>query len=436
MSLSARRARRAWAIASVTAGVLTSGLLAQAAAGQPATGKRDPALPEPGAQCLYVPLHGSFGKEITGPGMRNALRYAKQQKITQVILDFSTGGGVLADGEAVAGQIRELSEGMTIHAVIREAFSAATWPMIECSHIWVAPDARAGAAVAFIEKEDSTGAVEVDRKFNAALAAKLAARAEAKGLPAPLFRAMVDMEAEVWETKDAKGSPKFFDKKPGDNAVEIDSKTSVLALTSQQMIDFGIARPLPTAGTDAKPPASKKIPADLAVFGVLQDGEKGMRDGAAQIQRTNADLERAEKKWKEANQLIADQAKWLVTEVKRAAANDPSTINLYYKQGTRLLTPESQKNWRDQTDQALAIWHGIEKGVSELEATTKGAVTAGRGLTSTFASIGKTRLWEDAAETGPLTPIDPKLNLDTIRKTARDEITRLMKNRDKVYIDQ
>src|SRR4051812_5371559 len=59
------------------------------------------AAPVAGARYLEVPLKGGIGKEITAPGVRNALKFARAQHATHIVFTLDTPGGRVADARAI-----------------------------------------------------------------------------------------------------------------------------------------------------------------------------------------------------------------------------------------------------------------------------------------------------------------------------------------------
>jgi membrane-bound ClpP family serine protease len=178
------------------------------------------------ARFLEVPLRGVFGAEITAPGIRDAIRAAKSKKAAAVVFTFDTPGGRVLDADAIAAVMdaeRSAPGGADLkyYALITQAFSASVWPLSRCDRIFFAPGAAAGAAVAFRESA-KTGNIEVDAKFNAAMAASVSAAAESHGQSGVIYRAMMLKDARLFGYKDASGEYHLSDQPPASDAKDIE----------------------------------------------------------------------------------------------------------------------------------------------------------------------------------------------------------------------
>lgn len=386
---------------------------------------------------LAVPLKGKIGDEVTAPGVRDAIRHAAENNIENVLLYFETPGGVVADGLAIAQVIHDKPAGVKVHAVVEEAYSAAMWPLVECDAVWVLPSGRMGAAVAFMINPD-TGSAEVDRKLIAALATRLGAVAESHGMPSALFKAMVDMEAEVWVEKVEGGPPKVTNEAPAseeNKATRFDDDKSVVALDATQSVEFGVA---------------KRVPGEVRNWAGLaldkanpgRDGSRFMKAAMTKIARERKASQRAHEALKDALRLLVDQKDFIKKEAKRAAKADPSTIKLYYKEDSAFLTASSQQKWRDQTDSCIGIWRSVSTAGDDLDK----AIAAYRGRRAAYADsrgkIAKVALWETESD-----PLDADESVEDIlkdyaklgedaRQTAGQEIARLKKARNRQRVDE
>ncbi len=383
--------------------------------------------------CLVVPIHGSIGKETTAPGLKAALRLAKKRKLDHVILDIDCPGGLVADANAMVAVLEEEGNGLTVHGVVTEAYSAAVWLLFECDHVWVREEGRSGAAVAFTSNPAS-GAIEVDKKLNAALAARMESKAASQRLPGPLFRAMVQMEAEVWRTRDDKGNYAFHRLRPeGDPTSErIDGPDTVVALSAAEMLQYGIAQPCPTA-------PSEKVRTSLAKFagfGEVRDGSAAMRSGADDVRRKEAAVERARAKAQKALAVIPDQVRYIDERIEAAEAADPKRIDVWYKDSSGLLTPDSQIKWRETTDSAIATWQEVRAAIGELGEAERDARTALLTIERALKELDETRLVE-VLQGEEYKQCDVEtVDMSGKRSHANDEITRLKRNRTRYRIDQ
>lgn len=187
---------------------------------------------------IIIPVHGMIGEETNANGLRNALKLAAKKKIKHIVFTIDSPGGYVYDAVETLKVLKEFDDALTYHALVEEgAISAASVYVAAADNIFVRPDARVGGAVAYSE-DNSSGAAEVDAKFNSIWAAEIAARAESKGHPPEIFRAMVVLEAEVWIDEDGK----VFPSRPRGSAKQIDSRSTILTIRAGQMIRVGMAK--------------------------------------------------------------------------------------------------------------------------------------------------------------------------------------------------
>lgn len=414
-------------LASVAASVICGAVWAEVGAG-----------PEwPKDSYLAVPLKGKIGDDVTAPGVRDALKHAAENKIENVLLYFETPGGVVADGLAIAKVIHDKPAGLKVHAVVEEAYSAAMWPLVECDAVWVLPSARMGAAVAFRINPD-TGSAEVDRKLIAALATRLGALAEAHGMPSALFKAMVDMRAEVWIERREGQKPRITGEKSDSKdseAKRIDDEDSVVALDASQSVEFGVA---------------SRAPADVRNWDDLsggkaspgRDGSRFMKAAATKIARERKAYDRALESLRETDTLIVEQAKFIKSEAGRAADADPSTLTVRYREGSGTLTPESQMEWKKKSDECMGLWNSVAKAAGELDSAVKSFRSRRAALQAAEKKLAKVALWErdDQSSEGEdeveAMLKDVSAYAVDARGTATKEIERVRKDRARYRIDK
>lgn len=206
--------------------------------GSKATKAREPrASQTPRTLYMVVPVNGMIGEETNADGLRKALTQASRRKIEHVVFTINSGGGYVYDAVETLKVLKEFDDQLNYHALVEEgAISAASVYVAAADDIFVRPDARVGGAVAY-SADNTSGAAEVDAKFNSIWAADIAARAQSKGFPPEVFRAMVVLEAEVW----LDGENKVFASRPSGSAQQIDSKGTILTILAGQMIQIGMA---------------------------------------------------------------------------------------------------------------------------------------------------------------------------------------------------
>ena len=187
---------------------------------------------------MVIPVEGMIGVETNAYGLRNALLQARRRNVEHIIFEIDSGGGYVYDAVETLKVLKEFDDEMVFHAVVREgAISAASVYVAGADNIWMCPGSRVGGAVAY-SQDNSTGATEVDAKFNSIWAAEVASRAESKGHSADAFRAMVELTAELW--LDAEGS--LHASRPRSGAEQIDDRSTILTMRADQIIESGMGK--------------------------------------------------------------------------------------------------------------------------------------------------------------------------------------------------
>jgi ATP-dependent protease ClpP protease subunit len=189
---------------------------------------------------IVIPIEGMIGEQTNADGLKKALKIASRKKIEHIVFTIDSPGGYIYDAVETLKVLKEYDDAMTYHAVVIEgAISAASVYVAAADHIYVRPDARVGGAVSYTN-DASTGSKEVDAKFNSIWAAEVAARAESKGYPAEIFRAMVVLDAEVW--MDNEGAISSSRPMGSGTAQQIDTRNTILTIRAAQMIQIGMAK--------------------------------------------------------------------------------------------------------------------------------------------------------------------------------------------------
>ena len=201
---------------------------------QPTRGRAS-ARRDPSSQFVVVPIKGGIGSEVTAYGLKRALTQARG-RADHIVFVVDSPGGYVYEAVAILDLLKEFDEQFEFHCVIEEgAISAASVFAAGADHIYVHPGARLGGAVAY-SSDQSTGAAEVDAKFNSIWSANIASRAESKGHSGDAFRAMVELEAVLWQADDGSLSAS----RPV-NGTQIDGASTILTIRASQMIDAGMA---------------------------------------------------------------------------------------------------------------------------------------------------------------------------------------------------
>jgi ATP-dependent protease ClpP protease subunit len=269
---------------------------------------------------IEIPLKGAFGEEITAPGVFNALTQAKSKKIKHAVFVLDSGGGVVADARAIEKTMDQFEGDITFHVVVVKGISASMAVVSGCRDVFMPPGGATGAAVSFSTNVD-TGNAEVDAKMNAAWGSELAARADKHGQPGLLYRAMVEKGAEVWWGKNADGKMVLAPTSTGlTDADQVDSPDRVLAMTTEEALKYGFAKPISSNDGSA-------VGAAIGVKPWVSTGDLGarlMKAGQMEVAGKKAEVVRSAEEFKKYDKEIDDQIK----RYKTAMANARSSADL------------------------------------------------------------------------------------------------------------
>ncbi len=217
----------------------------------PAPAKRD-GIP----MYLEIPLQGTFGEDIYPKGVGEALLWASDNGVTDIVFRIESPGGAVWVAERIVELMNEQRGDLTYHALIERSISASIWPSFACETISMAPRSDFGGAVAF-RMDAATGSAEVDMKMNSIRMADVVTEAEENGHSGPVVRAMMISDQELYAVLPAgesewelRGSEPI-DKSRYDDYEALDSGESILTLTANQAERFGIAPKLKSERADA-----------------------------------------------------------------------------------------------------------------------------------------------------------------------------------------
>ncbi|MBL4698521.1 MAG: hypothetical protein JKX70_06790, partial [Phycisphaerales bacterium] len=170
-------------------------------------------------------------------GLRKALTTATKRNIDHIVFRIDSPGGYIYDVVETLEVLKEFDDHLHYHApVIGDAISAASVYVASADDIFVHSNARVGGSVANA-KENTWDAAEVDEKFNSIWAIELAARAESKGYPGDIFRAMVVENAQVWIHDDGTASSS----RKNEKSEQIDTPATILTIRASKMIQANMA---------------------------------------------------------------------------------------------------------------------------------------------------------------------------------------------------
>lgn len=311
---------------------------------------------DPDDMYVVVPIEGGIGSEVTADGVRKALTQAKGRKAGHIVFVVDSPGGYVYEAVNFLEVLKEFDEDFVYHCVIDAgAISAAAVFAAASDHIYVRPDARLGGAVAYTT-ENTSGAAEVDAKFNSIWSANIASRADSKGHQGDVFRAMVVLEAELWQGPDGTLSAAAI---PG--GTKIDGADTILTIRASQMVDGGMARAF-EGGIDT---LGELVGRDnwTEVPGV---GVRAMTLAA----RERADMQRRY------DTSIAEYRRELET-FNREHPNSFQYRVLRYDNGVYRLDPRSMREWVARSDRTIRACERMLRYLKELASINSKAERTG-----------------------------------------------------------
>lgn len=203
------------------------------------------ANPETNPGVVVIPLRGQVGGLTDGTVrdtfdstvLRTCLDKAIEENAALVILDIHSPGGLVAEMEAICETLLEYRDKIRIVAFPTDAFSAAAIISLCCEEIVVRPESRLGAAV--IVRQNREGMNALEAKFASVHHAKQRQFMDAIGRPYEVVAAMTIQETELWWSPE--GGFTNIAPNTGTGWELVDQKSTVLTLTADQALRYGIA---------------------------------------------------------------------------------------------------------------------------------------------------------------------------------------------------
>lgn len=314
-------------------------------------GKRDP-----DNVFVVIPVEGGIGREVTALGLQRALGQSRGRGAGHAIFLVDSGGGFVYEAVQILDVLKEFDNDFVYHCIIEEgAISAASVFAAGADHIYVRPDARLGGAVAY-SSDNTSGAAEVDAKFNSIWAANIASRAESKGHQGEVFRAMAVVEAEVWQRPD--GSLHAAET---EGAAQIDGPTTILTIRASQMVASGMASEFTGEPGDLGTLLGRDEWTEVPGVGI-----RAMTFAA----RDRLDMERRR-----------DEAlQELISASERFKESDPRQFTYSVVRSSRAvytLDASSMREWVARSDRAISAGNTMMKCIQELVSVMSRAERAG-----------------------------------------------------------
>ncbi len=302
---------------------------------------------------------------VTAAGLSDALNWLRSRKVEHVFFWIDSPGGLAREADQIVDVLQHYEDDFEYYALVKESISAAMHVTFSCDRMFVGIQGVQGAALQYLS--GSSGLKEYDQKANAIAAKRLGSLAQRNGFSAALAEAMVLPEAELYRWREPTGRWGLCSAKsaaPSTAELEVlDRDDTVLALSSSDALELGLAEPYP-GNLDAFGPLLgiqgwKQIPTENYPARLLQKAQE--RYLAVEEARANW-VARAES----ARRKLGTMTNAVPVAMEAALRLDPS--NYSYVRNTRsgLMTQESARQWTRRTDQALRAWYEVQNLIEEI----------------------------------------------------------------------
>lgn len=374
-------------------------------------------------------LSGEFGPDINAPIVEKAIDVAVARKANAIVFTIDSPGGAVEDARAIATILDKAPADIKVVVIAKRAISASIWMMAHADLVVFVDGGVAGAAVAY-SRDQTTGDISVDAKMNSAIASSLASSAERSGQSGAAYRAMVIPEVQLFAIRESNGSYRLVNEEPTSsdaNAVEIDSKSSVLTFTAIQAQRYGFAK-IVTGVEDASigrmlgAAAWEPVKPDVNVNAAIGAVRTSLESSARKVDTTMKAISSAKARL----QSRVDQLPSLLT---RAEDADPAQLEIWYYDSNGLLTPESQVRWRNQSDTAIRYWRDVQTATEEirkLQKATQAAVDAANDARSRDRALRRLPPSDDIPH---FDYSDQNVELEAIWRQSLDQIKSLTNRR-------
>lgn len=300
----------------------------------------------PPTRYLVVPVHGVIGEDVLAPAVKDTIDHANRRGIKHIVFDINTPGGLVGEARGISNIINGSPDQVQTHAFVRRSLSAGIWVAFSCDNIYMAPSSSIGAAVAY-NQNNTTGAIEVDKKMNSLLAGHVASIAEARGIPSIITRAMVMPSVEVYAVFDESGDVRILDKKPTEDVRYsiIDTEDTVLTLTANEMERLLLAHIVQDIGR-----IGDVIGADK--------WEKHSRYGEAAVRKAAEERRRRLARIEELRTETPSLLRSIPVYIESARNIDPSRYS-YDRKRSGEFTWNAKQQWKRNSKRAYQAWEDV-----------------------------------------------------------------------------
>lgn len=198
----------------------------------------EPAAAQPSHSYYVIPVSGEIGRDVTRDVVAEALRQARLRKPDVVVLDINSPGGHVLELEAIIALLAENSD-LRLVAYVRNAPAEAAALAVTCGEVYAGRSSRIGGELSFAAGKDGIPK-EAEKVFRGVWRA-CCLKAVEIGRHSPLIaEGMTDPDVELF-VANVGGKPALSSKAPVEGAVPFKRRGRLLALTSKQAVECGLA---------------------------------------------------------------------------------------------------------------------------------------------------------------------------------------------------
>lgn len=189
-----------------------------------------------GPAYFVIPIHGTFGLEVTDATLKKCIAKARKVKATVIVFEVDSTGGRVSE---LIDMLKTLEDNKDIRfvAYIKQAASAAAFFSMACPDVVMSDTGMIGACV--IYRKDAGGIPKnIEEKFESAARARFRAVVASAGHDPLLVEGMMRTEI-VLSLTEAGGKPRIVKGEKGDKIFK--AKDTILSLTGQEAIECGLS---------------------------------------------------------------------------------------------------------------------------------------------------------------------------------------------------
>jgi hypothetical protein len=297
------------------------------------------------------------GRGYFAESIQMVLDAAKRNGVQTVVFNIEPGQHFPDEAREIARVINAADDLRTI-AVCQLAVGAIIWPIMACDEILIVEKGGINATSMAPARGDAND-IDGFALQGPLFADELGAYAQKNGRPAPIARAMINREEELWVVTHPDGSMGVANSTPWNEssnikATRIDGATTVFTLSAHAAERFGMSRTLPQN-------------ADLEDF-LGMKRHPGASSFANQLLRRHAikkekEYQRERKESREERRRILMLERHLASRLELIDASyrtpkrlEPGEFSDYRYDGSGRMQPASKQKWQERTDDAITAW--------------------------------------------------------------------------------